>query len=148
MRIAGLWQLVLNAAMMSWIWSATTFLGIDWHFWKVIGWLGNIAFFSRFVVQWHASERQKRVVVPVSFWWLSLAGSGLLLSYALFHRKDSVFIFAYAFTWIPYLRNLVLHHRGLHSRACEACSHPADASAKFCSNCGKPLMIELVQKAG
>src|SRR6185436_12459999 len=80
------------------IWSANHFLGIDWHFWKVLGWTGNIIFFSRFFVQWIATERRKQVVVPLSFWWLSLIGSILLLAYGLWQR-DSVFIFAYAFTW-------------------------------------------------
>jgi lipid-A-disaccharide synthase-like uncharacterized protein len=127
--------------MMSWILSTTTFLGIEWHFWKVIGWLGLFAFFSRLMVQWYASERQKRVVVPVSFWWLSLAGSGLLLSYALY-RRDSVFIFAYAFTWIPYMRNLVLHKREQQSASCGSCSNRTSHTARFCSNCGKSLILE------
>ncbi len=74
------------------------FLGIEWHVWKVVGWLGNAVFFSRFVVQWYATEKRKQVVVPSAFWWLSLTGSLLLLAYALFYQKDSVFIFAYAFT--------------------------------------------------
>jgi lipid-A-disaccharide synthase-like uncharacterized protein len=81
------------------------FLGIEWNTWKIIGWMGNAVFFSRFFLQWYATERRKQVVVPPAFWWLSLAGSGLLLSYALFYRRDSVFIFAYLFTWIPYIRN-------------------------------------------
>ena len=54
------------------------FLGIEWHLWKVIGWIGNVVFFSRFFVQWWATEKHKRVVVPNAFWWLSLAGSLLL----------------------------------------------------------------------
>ena len=87
------------------------FLGIEWHVWKVVGWLGNAVFFSRFVVQWYATEKRKQVVVPSAFWWLSLSGSLLLLAYALFYQKDSVFIFAYAFTWIPYIRNLIIHRR-------------------------------------
>jgi lipid-A-disaccharide synthase-like uncharacterized protein len=132
--------------MMSWFWSTTTFLGIDWHFWKVIGWMGNMAFFSRFLLQWYASEKRKQVVVPVSFWWLSLAGSGLLLAYALFYRKDSVFIFAYAFTWIPYVRNLVLHQRVLRSSTCDACSQVTTPGARFCSNCGNPLALDLTKK--
>src|SRR5205823_4355598 len=86
-------------------------LGITWNAWKVIGWLGNALFFSRFFVQWHATEKSKQVVVPAAFWWLSLGGSLLLLSYALFYQRDSVFIFAYAFTWIPYIRNLIIHRR-------------------------------------
>ena len=63
------------------------FLGIEWNTWKVIGWLGNAVFFSRFFLQWYATEKRKQVVVPPAFWWLSLGGSGLLLSYALFYRS-------------------------------------------------------------
>ncbi len=68
-------------------------------------------FFSRFFVQWYATEKRKQVVVPQAFWWLSLIGSVTLLCYGLFYQKDSVVIFAYAFTWIPYIRNLVIHRR-------------------------------------
>ena len=54
-----------------------------------------------FSLQWYATEKRKEVIVPASFWWLSLAGSWLLLSYAIFSAKNSVFIFANAFSWIP-----------------------------------------------
>src|SRR5512136_1393911 len=92
------------------LWHQDRFLGIQWHFWKYVGWLGNVVFFSRFMVQWYCTEKRRQVVVPSGFWWLSLAGSLLLFTYGL-HTRDSVFIFAYAFTWIPYVRNLVIHHR-------------------------------------
>src|ERR1700751_4383931 len=104
------------------LWHNGKFLGIAWSVWKIIGWLGNALFFSRFFVQWYATEKLKRVVVPTAFWWLSLAGSLLLLSYALFYKRDSVFIFAYVFTWIPYIRNLVIQRRHEASqRACPKC---------------------------
>lgn len=122
--------------MIDWFWSNNKFLGIEWHFWKVIGWLGNAAFFSRFLVQWFASEKRRQVVVPVSFWWLSLFGSFCLLTYALFYQKDSVFIFAYAFTWIPYIRNLIIQKRAVGSAQCSACSELSSPKAKFCWNCG------------
>src|SRR5438067_12425394 len=96
---------------MHWLTGDGRFLGIEWNVWKVIGWIGNAAFFGRFFVQLYASEKHKRVVVPAAFWWLSLIGSLMLLLYALFYRQDSVFIFAYAFTWIPYIRNLMIHSR-------------------------------------
>lgn len=119
------------------------FFWIDWHFWKVIGWLGNAVFFSRFFVQWYATEKLKRVVVPTAFWWLSLAGSLLLLSYAVFYQRDSVFIFAYAFTWIPYIRNLIIHHR--HRAAhldCPACGGECPPLSRFCLACGARLAAE------
>jgi lipid-A-disaccharide synthase-like uncharacterized protein len=116
------------------------FLGIQWHPWKVVGWAGNVVFTSRFLVQWHATEKSKRVVVPSLFWWLSLTGSLLLLAYAGFYQRDSVFVAAYAFSWIPYLRNLLIHQRNERARQhCIACSHKAEAGALFCSRCGKAL---------
>src|SRR5687768_9413902 len=124
---------------MHWLTTDGRFLGIEWNTWKVIGWLGNAAFFGRFFVLWYASERQKIVVVPVAFWWLSLLGSVLLLLYALFYRRDSVFIFAYAFTWIPYIRNLILHSRSSPQSRCRSCNAEVGSSAKFCSQCGAAL---------
>ena len=59
------------------------------------------------------------------------AGSLLLLSYALFYQKDSVFIFAYAFTWIPYIRNLVIHHRHASEHvACPNCDYSCPPHSK------------------
>src|SRR5258708_6655942 len=113
------------------------FLGIDWSVWKIIGWAGDTIFFSRFIVQWYVPEKQKRVVIPQAFWWLSLIGSLLLLSYALFYDHDSVFIFAYAFTWIPYIRNLMIHHRQKRARKlCDGCQTISPAAAKHFSECG------------
>ena len=112
------------------------FLWIEWHVWKVVGWTGNLLFSSRFFVQWWATEKQKRVVVPAAFWWLSLAGSGCLLAYGV-HKRDSVFILAYAFTWIPYIRNLMIGHRARHALPdCASCGSPAPPDAKFCPGCG------------
>ena len=122
------------------IWYNGKLFGIEWSTWKVIGWLGNAIFFSRFFVQWYATEKRKQVVVPAAFWWLSLAGSLLLLSYAVFHQQDSVFIFAYAFTWIPYIRNLVIQRR--HAAAhldCPACGRLCPPHSRFCFWCGARL---------
>jgi lipid-A-disaccharide synthase-like uncharacterized protein len=125
---------------MDWLMFDGKFLGIEWHFWKVIGWLGNLVFSTRFVVQWYATEKRKEVTVPPVFWWLSLVGSLLLLSYALFWEKSSVFIFAYAFTWIPYVRNLMIHRKhDAAKKTCAACGHRSLPKANFCSNCGVSL---------
>lgn len=129
--------------MMDWIthviWANDKFLGIEWHFWKVIGWLGNIVFSCRFFVQWWATERKKQVVIPNAFWWLSLFGSMCLLLYGL-HQRDSVFIFAYAFTWIPYIRNLIISHKvARRQHVCAGCFGISPPQAKFCSACGEKL---------
>ena len=118
------------------VWIDGRFLGIEWHAWKVVGWVGNVVFFSRFLVQWHATERQRRVVVPQAFWWLSLVGSLILLSYAI-QRRDSVFIAGQAFSWIPYLRNLWIHRRTKASRRpCPACTRVNPQEYRHCPDCG------------
>src|SRR3989442_1411717 len=81
----------------------------------------------------------RRVVVPTAFWWLSLTGSVLLLIYSL-RQQDSVFIFAYAFTWIPYIRNLIIHHRHVEAHLdCESCGQSCAPHSNFCAACGAPL---------
>lgn len=122
------------------IWHGDKFLGVEWSVWKVIGWLGNATFFSRFFVQWYATEKKRQVVIPVVFWWLSLVGTLLLLSYAAFHQRDPVFIFAYAFSWIPYIRNLVIHYRHVkEQKKCAQCAAVSPGSANYCSACGRKL---------
>lgn len=79
-------------------------------FWIAIGFIGQILFTSRFIVQWIASERASRSLVPDAFWWLSLAGGGTLLAYAIW-RRDPVFILGQAGGLVVYLRNLVLIRR-------------------------------------
>lgn len=78
-------------------------------YWTIIGLLGGAMFFSRFFVQWIASERKKESVIPVSFWYLSIFGSLLLLAYAI-HRADVVFILMYLPNCLIYFRNLHLIH--------------------------------------
>lgn len=119
------------------IWHDGKFLGITWNAWKIVGWIGNAIFFSRFFVQWYATEKKKQVVVPQAFWWLSLIGSVTLLCYGLFYLHDSVVIFAYAFTWIPYIRSLVIHrrHKAAHTD-CAGCGQKIPPQANYCPNCG------------
>ena len=77
--------------------------------WIGIGFAGQLLFTSRFLVQWIASERRRESVVPVAFWWFSLAGGATLLSYALW-RHDPVFILGQAMGLVVYARNLALIH--------------------------------------
>ena len=116
-------------------------LGLNWvGFWTFIGWMGNAVFFSRFFFQWYVAEKKRQVVVPVIFWWLSLAGSLLLLLYAIFYDKHHVIIFAYAFAWIPYTRNLIIHYRHEKAHAdCMGCGKRVSPQSNFCPHCGTKL---------
>ena len=79
-------------------------------FWLVVGFLGQALFSMRFILQWIQSERERRSVIPVAFWYFSLAGSIVLLAYAI-HRQDPVFILGQAAGNVIYLRNLYLISR-------------------------------------
>jgi lipid-A-disaccharide synthase-like uncharacterized protein len=126
-------------SLMNFLWHDGKLLGIDWTVWKIVGWLGNAIFFSRFIVQWYATEKKKQVIVPAVFWWLSLLGSITLLAYSI-HKRDSVFIFAYAFTWIPYIRNLIIHQRHLDAHLrCPKCERSCPPQSNYCANCGTQL---------
>ena len=83
---------------------------LDW--WVLLGFVAQGLFTMRFLVQWIASERAGRSVIPLAFWLFSIGGGLLLLVYALY-RKDPVFIAGQAFGVFVYLRNLyfVLHER-------------------------------------
>jgi lipid-A-disaccharide synthase-like uncharacterized protein len=78
--------------------------------WYAVGFLGQASFGSRFFVQWFASERARRVVIPRLFWYLSLAGGVALLAYA-WHRHDPVFALGQAGGLMVYTRNLMLGQR-------------------------------------
>lgn len=80
------------------------------HVWLGIGLLGQLLFSARFLVQWVASERRKRSVMPVQFWYFSLAGGVTLLAYAV-HRLDPVFIIGQLAGLFVYARNLYFIRR-------------------------------------
>ena len=83
---------------------------LDWmyaHAWVTIGFSGQVVFMSRMIVQWIAAERKRDAVIPVAFWWLSLAGGLISLAYAV-HKLDPVFMVAQGLGTLVYLRNLML----------------------------------------
>lgn len=81
------------------------------EFWWVIMGLGaQLTFSARFIVQWIASERAGHSYIPVAFWWLSIMGGLMLLSYAVY-RMDVVFILGQSMGLLVYVRNLVLIYR-------------------------------------
>lgn len=83
-------------------------LQLDW--WIALGFLAQLLFTARFAVQWIASERQNRMVIPLAFWFFSIGGGILLLIYAI-HRRDPVFIAGQAFGIFVYARNLYFELR-------------------------------------
>lgn len=80
---------------------------LKWDFIVIVGLIGQGMFSMRFILQWIASERAKKSVIPFSFWVFSLAGSIILLFYAIY-RKDPVFILGQAPGLIIYSRNIWL----------------------------------------
>ena len=73
--------------------------------WVALGFVAQAFFTMRFVVQWIASERARKSVIPVAFWFFSIGGGALLLIYALY-RRDPVFIAGQALGLLVYIRNL------------------------------------------
>ena len=78
--------------------------------WVAFGLLGQVLFTGRMVLQWLTSERARRSVVPVGFWWMSLAGASMLLIYFIW-RRDIVGALGQSAGWIIYGRNLWLIYR-------------------------------------
>ena len=79
--------------------------------WLAVGFLGQAMFSARFIVQWIHSERQRRSVIPVAFWYFSVAGGALLLIYAVY-RLDPVFILGQGAGLLIYGRNIYFIMRG------------------------------------
>lgn len=93
----------------------------DWlaKFWEqsqqpieILGYVGQLVFFSRFVVQWIESEKRKESVIPEAFWWISIAGGAITLFYAFTHSPPlPAIIIAQATGNVIYVRNLILVRR-------------------------------------
>ncbi|WP_319414269.1 lipid-A-disaccharide synthase N-terminal domain-containing protein [uncultured Cohaesibacter sp.] len=87
-------------------WLNTVFVE-QWDFWLVLGFVAQAMFTMRFVVQWIASERAGKSIMPVAFWFFSIGGGALLFIYAL-KRADPVFIVGQGAGLLIYLRNVWL----------------------------------------
>lgn len=79
-------------------------------YWLVIGFVGQALFGMRFLIQWIISEKRRESVIPLPFWYFSIIGSIILLSYAI-HKQDPVFILGQSLGSIIYIRNLMLISR-------------------------------------
>ena len=89
-----------------WDWFHRVFIA-QFNAWILLGFIAQAFFTMRFLVQWIASERAKRSVVPIAFWFFSLGGGALLFIYAV-KRQDPVFIAGQGMGLFIYIRNLWL----------------------------------------
>ena len=108
------------------------------NFWLIFGLFAQGCFFMRFFIQWLASEKQKKSVVPVYFWYFSLAGGISLLIYAI-HIKDFVFTLGQGAGVFIYLRNLILINRNKKS--------PSNASKPGIKYMGFGEILEIIAEA-
>ena len=84
------------------------YFNLDWG--VLWGLIAQGIFFLRFFIQWLQSEREKKIVIPLSFWWLSIAGAVMLFVYAMI-RKDIVFILTSIMQLVIYSRNFVIAYK-------------------------------------
>jgi lipid-A-disaccharide synthase-like uncharacterized protein len=75
--------------------------------WLLLGLLAQVTFFSRWIIQWVASEVRRESVMPVLFWWCSLLGATMLLVYFV-GRREPIGVLGQAIGWTVYSRNLYL----------------------------------------
>ena len=78
--------------------------------WVIIGFVGQALFGARFIIQWVVSEKKGESTIPLAFWYCSIGGAVVLLTYAI-HRQDPVFIVRQSLGSIVYIRNLILIDR-------------------------------------
>jgi lipid-A-disaccharide synthase-like uncharacterized protein len=109
----------LAAKLAAW-WSETTAVEKTW---LGVGFLAQLLFAMRFIVQWVASEKARRSIVPETFWYFSVAGGALLLAYAVY-RLDPVFMLGQATGLLIYARNI--HFIWAHKRV-DAQAHASAA---------------------
>ena len=79
--------------------------------WVTIGFVGQAFFYTRFIIQWIASEKARKVVIPLAFWYASIIGSLITLVYAV-HIAEPVFVLGFSLNIIIYVRNLMLLKTG------------------------------------
>lgn len=84
-----------------------------------VGFGGQAMFTMRFLVQWLTSEKNRKSVIPIAFWYFSLAGGATLFVYAVWQR-DPVIMLGQATGLFIYIRNLWLIHRERREQSAEA----------------------------
>jgi lipid-A-disaccharide synthase-like uncharacterized protein len=103
-------RLYVDAAARPWyhkVMNVYTPIGMAW---VAMGLLGQVLFTGRMIVQWLVSEKKGESTVPVAFWWMSLIGATMLITYFIW-RQDMVGILGQGAGWLIYVRNLRLIYR-------------------------------------
>jgi lipid-A-disaccharide synthase-like uncharacterized protein len=85
-------------------------MNLHFDYWTIFGFSAQFIFFMRFIVQWITSEKEKRSIIPISFWYLSIVGAIMILIYAI-QRGDPVFIVGQFLALIIYTRNIILRKK-------------------------------------
>lgn len=75
--------------------------------WAIVAVVGQVLFGGRFILQWLVSEYKKKSHMPIAFWYLSIAGSLILLCYSV-HIKNPIFMLSFSLNTLIYMRNLHL----------------------------------------
>ena len=78
--------------------------------WLILGFVGQALFGARFIIQWIVSERKGESTIPLAFWYCSISGAMVLLTYAVY-KQDPVFIVGQSLGSVVYIRNLILIDR-------------------------------------
>jgi lipid-A-disaccharide synthase-like uncharacterized protein len=78
--------------------------------WIIVGLVAQLLFSGRFLVQWIVSEKKGKSTVPVAFWYLSIAGGLMLLTYAI-QRAEPIFVIGRSAGLVVYTRNLMLIYK-------------------------------------
>ncbi len=116
----------------------------------IFGFAGQAAFMMRFVIQWYVSEKKGRSHVPLAFWYFSVIGGLMLLTYATL-RRDPVFMLGQALGLTIYIRNLVLIYRrrarirdrSRRQESARASAKHAELALPRCPQCGQPLPAQV-----
>ncbi len=78
--------------------------------WAATAFIGQMVFGGRFILQWIVSEYKKKSHIPVSFWYMSVVGSAILLAYSI-HIKNPIFMLSFSINTLIYIRNLHLIYK-------------------------------------
>jgi lipid-A-disaccharide synthase-like uncharacterized protein len=122
--LRGLFAEINYQSLLKWMWLMTK----D-HWWIAFGLMGQLLFSARFVVQWLKSEKEKKSVIPTAFWYFSISGGIVLLTYAL-HKQDPVFILGQSLGLFIYLRNIQLIRKERTRLKVTPLAQPVAASTK------------------